>query len=56
MTKLDSKINNLKAGETLNLCKTSSGETFVERSGDGKLLRYVRVIGNITTVFKKENF
>ena len=52
MNSLDSKLNAMKPGATLALGEN----TWAERSGDGKTLRFVRRTGNTETVFKTTRF
>ena len=49
---MDKQINSLKPGQSLTL----GSRTWVERSGDGKLLRFCRQDGNTVTVFKTCEF
>lgn len=52
MKTLDSKLNAMKPGETLTL----GANTWAERSGDGKTLRFVRGDKNGFVVFKTTRF
>ncbi len=49
---LDQKLDALRPGRTLKL----GARAFAERSGDGKILRFVRITGNTWTVFKTCKF
>ena len=46
MTTLDSKINNLKPGQELQLSESNGIKCHVERTGNGKLLKYVRTFAD----------
>lgn len=50
----DQKIRNLKPGWAVELSRTNAGFVEAQRSGDGKLVRFVRTIGNTSTVFRTE--
>ena len=50
----EQKIKALKPGHAVVVSSTSAGFVEVQRSGDGKLLRFVRTIGNTSTVFRTE--
>jgi len=56
MTKLDQLINSLKHSESKVISQFNGIVCSVERSGDGKTLRFVRTSGNTTEVFKTCNF
>jgi hypothetical protein len=51
-TSLDTKLNAMKPGATLILGEN----TWAERSGDGKTLRFVRQEGNAQVVFQTSRF
>lgn len=54
---LDQKINSLQAGESIEISRTDNDlYCTVERSGDGKVIRFVRHHGNTETVFKSMNY
>ncbi len=57
MSKLDSKISNLLAGQSFITSKANNIICSVERSGDGKHLRFVRTFENGSfEVYKTVNF
>lgn len=56
MKTLEQTVNSLKPGEQIKISGNDVNYCLVERSGNGKTLRYVRVIGNETTVFKSINW
>lgn len=53
---IDAKINSLRPGGEMKLGGNKKVWTTVERSGDGKELRFVRHTPNGFTVFKKQKF
>jgi hypothetical protein len=53
---MKNEINNMKPGQSLKLGGNEKVWTTVERSGDGKTLRFVRHTANGFEVFKKCNF
>ncbi len=53
---LQDKINALKPGQEIRISGNSEAWTTVERSGDGKTLRYVRHTLQGFDVFKTEKF
>lgn len=52
MKTLDEIIQQLKKGQSIKISGNEINYCSVERSGDGKTLRFVRTLGNIITVFK----
>jgi hypothetical protein len=46
MSSLDAKINNLGAGKSIMISKFNNIICSVERTGDGKTLRFVRTFAN----------
>lgn len=57
MTNLDAKINNLLKGQSFIISKSNNIVCSVERSGDGKGLRFVRTFENGSfEVFKTVDF
>ena len=57
MSNLDSKINSLSAGQSMIISKFNNAVCSVERSGDGKKLRFVRTSENGSfEVFKIVDF
>lgn len=53
---MENRIKNMKAGETIKLSESNGIRCEVERSGDGKTLRYVRHTGNGWRVFRTASF
>ncbi len=53
---IDEKINSLRPGGEMKLGGNKKVWTTVERSGDGKELRFVRHTPKGFTVFKKQKF
>lgn len=53
---MDSKIRNMKPGQSVEISRTTAGYCTVERSGDGRTLRFVRHIGQTSTVFHTEAY
>lgn len=51
MNKIDQRIDALNPGESIEISRTDAGWCMAERSGDGKTLRFVRHVGNTSTVF-----
>ena len=39
---MDSRINNLKPGQSIQISESNDQRVTVERSGNGKLIRFVR--------------
>lgn len=56
MKTLDQQINSLKPGQSIKISGNEYGTCHVERSGNGDTLRFIRTIGNTTTVFKSCKF
>jgi len=57
MMEIDEKIDNLNPGEQLNISSYNGISVHVERSGDGKHLRFVRTFADGSfSVFKKCSF
>ena len=57
MTNLNSKINNLLAGQSFITSQSNNITCSVERSGDGKKLRFIRTYENGSfEVFKIVDF
>jgi hypothetical protein len=56
MSNLSLKINKLQSGDSFLISKTKDKEHFVERSGDGKTLRFVRSNTNGFVVYREERF
>ena len=57
MSNLDKKISNLKSGDSFMISKNEIAECSVERSGDGKRLRFVRTFPNGSfVVFQEESY
>jgi hypothetical protein len=54
--KLDNKINSLKKGEEITISEGNGKRVTVERSCDGKKLRFVRHSENGWKVFHTVNF
>jgi hypothetical protein len=46
MSSLDAKINNLEAGKSIIISTFNNIVCSVERTGDGKTLRFVRTFAN----------
>jgi len=53
---LQDKINSLRPGQEIKISGDSKNFVTVERSGDGKTLRYVRHTPNGFKMFKTEKF
>lgn len=53
---MNSQINQLRPGQQTQPIVTAFVSTWVERSGDGKTLRFVRQVGNTTTVYLTRTF
>lgn len=51
MTNLKTKISRLQPGEAVEISRTAAAFCTVERSGDGRTLRFVRHAGNTQAVF-----
>ena len=57
MTTLDSKIDNLKAGEQMQISSFNGITVHIERTTDGKRLKYVRTFQDGSfTVFNNVRF
>ena len=56
MKTLAQKINEMKPGQTLEIGKTENGRTFVERTGKGDKLNFVRETGNTQVIYLVRNF
>lgn len=54
MSNLDLKINSLKSGDSFIISAASNIVCSVERSGDGKTLRFVRTFENGSFVVYQE--
>lgn len=53
---LDARISALKPGQSVELSRTDSGHVTVERSGNGRQLRFVRHTPQGSKVFKVGSF
>lgn len=53
---LDQQINSMAPGASLAVSHCGDVRVFVERSGDGRTLRFVRQRGCVQTVFKTTSF
>ena len=53
--KLEEKINKLKPSESLTISELNGIKVIVERSGDGKKLRFVRITKNESVVFSTQS-
>lgn len=53
---IDQKINNLKAGESVRISEYNGIIVTVERSGNGKQVRFVRTSGDTQVVFQVAKF
>ena len=57
MSNLDTKVNSLKKGDSIIISTASNIVCSVERSGDGKTLRFVRTFENGSfEVFQETSF
>lgn len=57
MSDLDAKINNLKSGGSFTISTASNIICSIERSGDGKTLRFVRTFENCSfEVYQETSF
>jgi hypothetical protein len=53
---MDKKINSLKPGQSIELSRNEFAWVTVERSGDGKRVRFVRHTENGFVVFADQSF
>jgi len=56
MKNLDSRIADLEPGRSIEISKSGDVTVSVERSGNGKEIRFVRQTKNGFEVFKKSKF
>jgi len=53
---MDNRIDNLKAGESIEISWYGDKWVTCERSGDGQVIRFVRHTKNTSKVFRVRNF
>lgn len=56
MQTVDQKIAKLEPGQSVEISRTDAGFVTAERSGDGEMIRFVRHIGNVSSVFRATKF
>lgn len=53
---MDKQINKLRPGQEIELSRSGNKRVTVERSGDGKVIRFVRYEGDSWRVFRTREF
>jgi len=51
-SQIDRMITSLQPGQAVEISRTTAGHCTVELSGDGQTVRFVRHIGDSSTVYK----
>jgi len=49
---VDQKIAKLRPGQSIEISRTETGYCTAERTGDGEFIKFIRHIGNTSTVYR----